>query len=100
MPPVDQRPPTASEVPVRSVPQGNERFIEEMVTEATLVGRVQDSTKTALSDVYVLLGNTRQHTVTDANGYFQITAPSGTYDVVLSHLEYTNVAQQVDAVRR
>ena len=72
---------------------------------AVLEGLVQDSSQTPLKDVYILLGNTRQYTVTDTDGSFRLTAPPGTYDVVFSYSERTNILRQVtltvgDTLRR
>ena len=59
-------------------------------------GTVQDSTQSSLPDVSILISGTQQGTVTDAEGFFQLSAPPGTYDLLFSHLEYTSVLQQVN----
>ena len=62
---------------------------------SAIEGTVQDSLQNPLEDVFVLLGDTRAATTTDANGAFRLVAPTGAYDLVLSHLEYTNIIQAV-----
>ena len=92
--------PTSEVAAPRKIAKASERPTGTVSTPgAILQGLIQDSLKTALPDVYVLLGNTRQHTVTDTSGFFRLTASPGTYDLVLSHLEYTNIVQQVTLLK-
>ena len=63
--------------------------------QATVEGSVQDSVQTPLQDVLVVLSTTQQQTVTGADGFFRLSTPPGTYDLVFSHLEYTNILRQV-----
>ena len=63
--------------------------------QATVQGTVQDSTQTPLEDVNIQLGNTEQGTVTNEDGFFQLSVPPGTYDLIFSHLEYTNILRQI-----
>ena len=62
---------------------------------ATVQGTVQDSTQTLLPDVTVQVRGAEQGAATGVDGKFQLTVPAGTYDLVFSHLEYTNVLRQI-----
>ena len=64
--------------------------------QAIVQGTVQDSARTLLENVNVQLGRTSQGTVSDANGFFQLAVTPGTYDLIFSHLEYTNILRQVN----
>ena len=68
---------------------------EESPPQAILMGRVRDSLSRAVSGVYVLLGGTRQHTLTTADGSFRLVTTPGTYDVVFSYQEGTNVLHEL-----
>ncbi|MEM8969590.1 MAG: TonB-dependent receptor, partial [Bacteroidota bacterium] len=68
--------------------------------QAVVNGTVQDSTQQFLNDVAISIGRHsaqggNQGTVTNDKGFFQLSLPEGTYDLVFSHLEYTNILRQV-----
>ncbi len=62
---------------------------------ATVQGTVQDSAQTLLEDVVVQIRGTERGAITGADGTFLLTVAPGTYDLVFSHLEYTNILRQV-----
>ncbi|MGB3586843.1 MAG: TonB-dependent receptor [Tunicatimonas sp.] len=63
---------------------------------AVVNGTVQDSTLSMLTDVAVSVQGSGQGTVTSERGFFQLALAPGTYDLVFSHLEYTNILRQVN----
>ena len=63
--------------------------------QATVEGTVRDSLQTPLSNVSIQVGTSTSGTVTDPDGFFRLTIAAGTYDLVFSHLEYTNILRQV-----
>ena len=63
--------------------------------QATVEGTVQDSLQTPLEDVTIQIGTSSSGTVTGSDGFFRLTIAPGTYDLVFSHLEYTNILRQV-----
>jgi len=63
--------------------------------QAVVDGTVQDSTRQFLNDVAISVQGSDQGTVTNERGFFQLSLSPGTYDLVFSHLEYTNILRQV-----
>lgn len=63
--------------------------------EAVVRGLVQDSTASGIADVNVLVQGATQGTTTNTSGNFQLSLPSGTYNLVFSHTEYQPQSRQI-----
>lgn len=70
-------------------------WLPSLGQQAVVNGTVRDSTQQLLPDVAISVQGEERGTITNNQGYFQLSLPPGTYDLAFSHLEYVNILRQV-----